>query len=193
MRSKRLRLIVLIGVSQALGGDHAAAGTLIERTLAFVNKRPVLLSDVQLTQALLQLGEPEALERTIDESLMFDEASRLLNEAQLEETIGSAVQALQEKAGSTFSAAALRRKAIIQLVISSYIDLRLRPLVRVDDAEVRKIFNEKALNDSAGSIFSSVAPSIRAALERRSLDQKIEEWVTSLRRREEIRRPVPRP
>ena len=40
--------------------------------------------------------------------------------------------------------------------------------------------------------FSQVAESIREALERRSLDQKIEEWVASLRRREAVRRPPPR-
>ena len=89
--------------------------------------------------------------------------------------------------------AALRRKALIQLAISNYINQRLRPLVRVEDAEVRKVFSQKVLNDQEPPSFSLVAPSIRELLERRSLDQKIEEWVASLRRREEIRRLPARP
>ena len=198
MRSERLFLksvpsVILIGAILFGGGVRATAGTLIERTLAFVNKKPVLLSDVELTKALLQLEEGEALERTIDESLMFEEASRLLSESPPEETTASAVFALQEKAGPGFTAKALRRKALIQLAISNYINQRLRPLVRVEDAEVRKVFSQKVLNDQEPPSFSLVAPSIRELLERRSLDQKIEEWVASLRRREEIRRLPARP
>lgn len=197
MRSKRpfksAALVILFGAVLFGGGVRAAAGTLIERTLAFVNKKPVLLSDVELTKALLHLEEGEALERAIDESLMFEEASRLLGEPPPEETTASAVFALQEKAGAGFAPAALRRKALIQLAISNYIDLRLRPLVRVEDDEVRKVFNQQVLNDPQPPSFSLVSPSIRELLERRSLDQKIEEWVASLRRREEIRRLPSRP
>lgn len=190
MRSRSF--VLLFGIIHVVGGREAGAGTLVERTLAFVNKKPVLLSDVRLTQALLQLEEKEAIERTIDEILMFEEASRLLNDAQGEEALAIAVGALQEKTGDRFAAAALRRKALVQIVIASYIDLRLRPLVRVEDAEVRKLFSEKAANEVEAPDFGLVAQSIRDLLERRSLDQKIEEWITSLRRREEIRRPVPR-
>jgi hypothetical protein len=38
-----------------------------------------------------------------------------------------------------------------------------------------------------------VADAIRESLESRALDQKIEEWVASLRRRGEIRRVAARP
>ncbi len=197
MRSKRSGrravFVILFGMIQAAGGFYAGAGTLIERTLAFVNRKPVLYSDVMLTRALLQLEETDALERTIDESLMFDEASRLLNDPPSEDTIARAVLALQAKSGPGFTAPALRRKALAQLAISNYIDQRLRPLVRVEDAEVRKAFNERVVNDPQAPSFGLVAPSIREALERRSLDQKIEEWVAALRLRVEIRRVPPRP
>jgi hypothetical protein len=197
MRSKRCgrraAFVILFGMIQAASGFYADAGTLIERTLAFVNRKPVLYSDVVLTRALLQLEETGALERTIDEGLMFDEASRLLDDTPSEDAIARAVLALQGKSGPGFTAPALRRKALAQLAISNYIDQRLRSLVRVEDADVRKAFNDRLLNDPQPSLFSEVADAIRESLERRSLDQKIEEWVGALRLRAEIRRPSPRP
>lgn len=168
------------------------AGTIVERTLAFVNKKPVLLSDVALTKALLQLDEKDALERTIEEVMMYEEALRLLSEPPPPETLEAAVLALREKAGPGFSTPALTRKAVTQLAIKSYIDIRLRPLVRVDDADIRKVFNDRLATAALPEAFSVVAPEIRDQLQRRALDQRIEEWVASLRRREEVRRPPPR-
>ena len=191
MRFSRLRARSLL--TMALLAHSAFAGTVIERTMAFVNKRPVLLSDVELTRTLLKLDEAEAVERTIDEFLMFDEASRLITQSPAEEVVVRGRQDLQAKAGPGFSLAALRRKALVQLAIANYIDLRLRPQVRVEDAEVRRVFNERVVKDPEPPPFNLVADAIRESLEQRSLDQKIEEWVASLRRREEVRRVTPKP
>jgi hypothetical protein len=191
MRWRRAPLA--LGLALGLSAAPASAGTLVERTLAFINRKPVLLSEVALTRALLKLDEAEAVERTIDESLMFEEASRLVAQSPPEAVVVRAMQELQEKAGSGFSFAALRRKALIQLAIATYIDLRLRPQVRVEDAEVRRVFAERTANDPEAPTFDLVADAIRDSLEQRSLDQKIEEWVASLRRRGEIRRVPLRP
>ena len=164
-------------------------GTLVEKTMAFVNKRPVLLSDVELAKALLKLDDAGALERSIDESLMYEEASRLLSESPGEDLVGAAIEELREKAGERFEGPALRRKALVQLAIASYIDLRLRPLIRVDDAQVRKVFNERVATDPDPPPFSQAGPAIRETLEARALDAKIEEWVAELRMRADIRRP----
>jgi hypothetical protein len=198
MRSRprsRTRLLVatLLALALAVGAGQGFAGTLVERTVAFVNKKPVLLSDVELTKALLKLEEKEAIESAIDERLMFEDASRLASDTPPEELVVRAVQVLREKAGERFTSAALRRKAVIQVAISSYMDQRLRPQVRVEDTEVRKAFNDKILNDPQPPAFSLVADALRKSLEQRSLDQKIEEWVASLRRREEVRRVPTRP
>lgn len=190
MRS-RLRAVALL-TGLLLAPIAGAAGTIVERTVAFVNRRPVLQSDVELTRALLGLDEAEAAERTIDEVLMSDEASRLVSDSVSDDEVAAAVGALRERAGERFTLAALRRKALVQLAISKYIDLRLRPLVRVEDADVRKVFNEKVAADPLAPDFALVAPEIRARLERQSLDQRIEEWVASLRRRDEVRRPPSR-
>ena len=172
--------------------ERAEAGTVVERTVAFVNRKPVLLSDVALTRALLKLDEKEATERTIDEVLMFEEAIRLSSDTPSEETVARAVSSLAEKAGPGFTGPALRRKALVQLAISSYIELRLRPQVRVEDEEVQKAYNERVVRDPQPP-FELISDSIREALENQALDQKIEDWVTSLRAREEVRRVEPRP
>lgn len=177
--------LLLLAVCVA-SGAVVEAGTIVEKTLAFVNKKAVLLSDVELTKALLEVDENVALERTIEEFMMYEEASRLLTEPPPPVALEAAVLALREKAGPRFKTQALTRKALVQLAIQSYIDVRLRPLVRVEDEEVRKVFNEQPANEGLP------APEIRDVLHRRALDARIEEWVTSLRRREEVRRPQPR-
>lgn len=180
-------------VAGLLGAQPARAGTITERVVAFVGKTPVLLSDVALARALLKLDEKEATERAIDEVLMFEEASRLTTESIPEADIVRAISDLKERAGAGFPPAALRRKALVQLAISNYIELRLRPQIRVEDEAVRQVFNERVARDPEPPPFALVADAIRESLESKALDQKIEEWVASLRRREDIRRVAPRP
>ncbi len=194
MRSRPAAAILALALmASALGAHRASAGTIVERTVAFVNKKPVLLSDVELTRALLKLDEKEATERAIDEVLMFEEASRMVTESLPEETVSRAVLSLKEKAGLEFSPAALRRKALVQLAIANYIELRLRPQVRVEDEAVRQTFNDRVAKDPQTPLFALVADAIRELLESRALDQKIEEWIALLRGREEIRSVAPRP
>ena len=194
MRSRPAAAILALALmASALGAHRASAGTIVERTVAFVNKKPVLLSDVELTRALLKLDEKEATERAIDEVLMFEEASRMVTESLPEESVSRAVLSLKEKAGLEFSPAALRRKALVQLAIANYIELRLRPQVRVEDEAVRQTFNDRVAKDPQTPLFALVADAIRELLESRALDQKIEEWIALLRGREEIRRVAPRP
>jgi hypothetical protein len=186
-------VLILALMASAFGALRAFPGTIVERTVAFVNKKPVLLSDVELTKVLLKLDEKEATQSAIDETLMFEDASRLVTETLPEEMVTRAVRSLKEKAGPGFTEAALRRKALVQLAISNYIELRLRPQVRVEDEAVRQAFNDRVAKDPQTPLFALLADAIRESLESRALDQKIEEWVAGLRVREEIRRVAPRP
>ncbi len=180
--------VVLVAVLCLIAPAPSFAWTIIEKTLAFVNKKPILLSDVELTRALMGIDAPQALERTIEESLMFEDAIRLVNEPPGEAALEGAIATLQARAGSPSSRAAFLRKARVQLAISNYIDVRLRALVRVEDVEVRRVFNEMVATQNPATVFDAVSHEIRAALERKCLDQKIEEWVKALRARAEIRR-----
>lgn len=195
LRSRREASSVAAGIVLALllhvFAPPSIAGTVIEKTLAFVNKKPVLLSDIELTKTLLGIDDASALQRTIEESLMFEDALRLLNEPPAGEALESAVATLQAKTGAHFSRVALLRKARVQLAIANYIDVRLKPLVRIEDSEVRRVFNEMVAAEGQAPNFEAAGPEIRAALQGKSLDQKIEEWVTALRARAEIRTPRP--
>jgi hypothetical protein len=62
----------------------------------------------------------------------------------------------------------------------------------VDEAAVRKAFNERLVNDPDPPVFSQVASALRDSLEGRALDEKIEEWVSDLRMHADIRRPIAR-
>jgi hypothetical protein len=193
----RSRTSTLFLAAALLGGAvlpaRALDGKVVERTVAFVGKKPVLLSDVELTKVLLKLDDMNAAERTIDESLMSEEASRLITESPSEDSVTRAIATLREKAGKGFTDAALRRKALAQLAIAGYIALRLRPQVRVEDEAVRQAYNERVASDPLAPSFDILADAIRETLELKALDQKIEEWVASLRRREDIRRVADRP
>jgi len=189
----RLVLIMLALIVVTGSAARLFAGTLVERTEAFVNRRPVLLSDVLLTAALLKLNHAAATEKSIDEALMFEEASRLVDDAPGDEAVAEAALSLKEKAGPGFSTAALRRKARVQLTSADYIDLRLRPLVRGEDEDVRRSFEDLAATEARSPIYAEVVSDLREALEARALDDRIEEWVAELRLRADIRRrPVPR-
>lgn len=190
-----MALVFIANTLSSVAAGSDGARRLVERTMAFIGTRPVLLSEVELTKALLPLQGGEALEHTIDEALMFDEASRLVSAAPSPEQIEAAFRVLRERAGMTFPDAAIRRKALTQVTISTYIELRLRPLVRVEDGDVRRAFNERIARDPLTPTpgFAAVAESLREALERQALDQKIEEWVASLRQVKTVRRLPERP
>ncbi len=79
MRSSRLIALVLAGVPAAAAAPAPAPPRpeVVERIVAVVDERPLLLSDLRALMAVRGLAEGEALEAAIDERLMHLEASRL--------------------------------------------------------------------------------------------------------------------
>ncbi len=126
MPSSRL-LAVVTAVALAIVVPSAHAGTLIERILAVVNGRPVTLSDVRAAQEEDGSTLQEALERVIDESLLFEEAFRL---PQLPDP-GAPPSAAGKPPGR-------RRLRERRAVIERYIALRFRPQIRAEGAEARE-------------------------------------------------------
>src|SRR2546427_2402751 len=72
----------------------AGAGEVIERILAVVQDRPVLLSEVRVVQEVRGRSAEEALEALIDERLMFEQAARLPQSAVSEAEGGEQVAKL---------------------------------------------------------------------------------------------------
>ena len=177
-----------LGYALALVLATPATGTEIERILAVVDGRPLLLSEVELARDVRRLGRPAALEALIDERLMFQEAARLPQSTVDEEL---AYQNLRESLPDLVVAegqeGALRRMARRQATILRYIEFRFRPLVRIDDAQVSQAYQDRFGTQPDAPAFERVEAELRDRLARRDLDEKIEAWVRDLREHAQIR------
>lgn len=192
MRSSRLIALVLAGLPAAAVAQAPAPPRpeVVERIVAVVDERPLLLSDLRALMAVRGLAEGEALEAVIDERLMQLEASRLPQADVSPEEEDRALSLLLETRKHLRAEAPepdLRRLLRRQLVILKYVEFRFRPQVRVGDDEVRKAWEEEQAGRPAGSALEDAQELIRARLERRALDERIEAWVRELRSRADVR------
>jgi len=185
MRS-RAGAALLAGLLAAPG---AAQGNVVERILAVVDGRPLLLSEVRVLERLRGIDRQAAVDALIDERLMFREAARLPEAVVSAEEEERAYRDLAARvpAGAGATEEDLRRLARRQTAILKYIDFRFRPQVRVEEAAVRAAWEqERALRPETPD-FAEDAPRLRARLEAAELDQRIEQWVKDLRAGAEIR------
>lgn len=192
MRSSRLIALVLAGVPAVAAAQAPAPPRpeVVERIVAVVDERPLLLSDLRALMAVRGLAEGEALEAVIDERLMQLEASRLPQADVSPEEEDRALSLLLETRKHLRAEAPepdLRRLLRRQLAILKYVEFRFRPQVRVGDDEVRKAWEEEQAGRPAGSALEDAQELIRARLERRALDERIEAWVRELRSRADVR------
>jgi hypothetical protein len=185
MRS-RAAAAILAGLLAAPG---AAQGNVVERILAVVDGRPLLLSEVRVLERLRGLERKAAVDALIDERLMFREAARLpeaVVSAEEEERAYRDIAA-RVPTGAGATEEELRRLARRQTAILKYIDFRFRPQVRVEDAAVRAAWEQERAARPETPAFEESAPRVRARLEGAELDQRIEQWVKELRAGAEIR------
>jgi hypothetical protein len=192
MRSSRLIALVLAGVPAAVGAQAPAPPRpeVVERIVAVVDERPLLLSDLRALMAVRGLAEGEALEAVIDERLMHLEAARLPQADVSPEEEDRALSLLLETRPHLRAEVLepdLRRLLRRQLVILRYVEFRFRPQVRIGDDEVRKAWEEEQAGRPAGPALEDEQELIRARLERRALDERIEAWVRELRSRADVR------
>jgi hypothetical protein len=188
MRSR----LCLVGMLCA--GMGSASAEVIERILAVVDGRPIVQSEVALLERVRGLEHATAVTAAIDERLMFQEAARLPQaavSAEDEELAYKSLEGLLPASGEL--ARSLRLLARRQAAILKYIDFRFRPQVRVLDAAVRQAYDAETLGREDAPAYELAAPEIRARLERKSLDEKIEAWVAELRASAEVRYNEPGP
>lgn len=168
MRSEARPLAAAL-VLFVLSGGPARAAEVLERILAVVEERPVLLSEVRVVGEVQGLAEERALEALIDERLMFEQAARLPQTAVSEDEVKRGVESLlvaRPALASRVGPSDLRRLVRRQAVILNFVQLRFRPQVRVAD---------------------QLPPDEREAAVRRALDERIEAWVKELRSGAEVR------
>ncbi len=185
MRSERpgIRRVVLclaVAVLIAAPAAPAQSARLVERVLAVVDRQIVFSSEVRLVQALRGVDAEAAREALIDELLMYQEAVRLhrdtLSSAALEPVFEGLRSRLPASIASDVSA--VRRLAHRQLVILEYIEFRFRPLSVATEEEVEA---QRARREDLS------LESARELIERRRLDERVEQWIADLRSGARIR------
>jgi hypothetical protein len=189
MRTSLVFALLLVAAS-AVTGQSVSGVEIVDRILAVVDERPLLLSSVRAVEEVRGLGRGEALEETLDEWLMFQEAARLPQAEVSEEEEEQALRSLLEARPGLedrVPPADLRRLLRRQLAILKYIDFRFQPQIRITEEALREAWNEDYRGQPEGPPFEEAAPELRARLERRDLDQRIESWVRGLRSRAEVR------
>lgn len=184
----RRRFVIAALVASFSGLPGAAE--VVERVLAAVDRRPILLSEVQAVEAVRGFSRQLAIDTLIDESLMFREASRLPTAAaaagQEEERLRELLTAHPELVGRV-AEADVRRLVRRQAVILKYVELRFLPQVRISEDVVREAYETEHAGQADAPPLTAAAEAIRARLVRRDLDARIEGWVKELRAGAEIR------
>ena len=166
-----------------------AGGEVVERILAVVDGRPLMLSEVRLVQQLRGLDRAAALAALVDEQLMLREAARLAQSAVSEEDEQRAYESLLQRhpAATGLPEADLRRLVRRQAAILKYVDFRFRPQVQVADAAVREAYAKRYGSQAGAPPFEGAAGEIRRQLADRDLDERIEAWIKELRSGAQIR------
>jgi hypothetical protein len=167
-----------------------AGAAVVERILAVVDGRPLLLSEVLVLQTVQGVDQAAAVEALIDERLMFAEASRLPQSAVSAEEDEKAVASMIGGAGDRareLPPTELRALAHREAVILKYVHFRFLPQIRIDEAAVRKAYESDVGKETGGPSFEDAAPQIRQRLVDRDLGLRIESWVKELRAAAQIR------
>ena len=147
----------------------APPAEVVERILAAVDDRPVLLSEVRVVEEVRGLAREQALEALIDERLMYEQAARLPQSVVSDEEVEGGVEGLlsaRPALAGRVGEADLRRLVRRQAAILKFVEFRFRPQVRVPDG---------------------LPPGEREAQVRRALDERIEAWVEELRAGADVR------
>jgi hypothetical protein len=179
MRSELAAALLLLAAPARAG--------VVERILAVVDGRPVLLSEVAVFERVRGETQRQALEGLIDEQLMYREAARL-PQASLtadEEQRAFASLRAQLPSASADEEEQLHRLARRQAAILKYVGFRFRPQVRVSEEAVRAAYEAEGRGEEGS--FEEAAPAIRARLAEEDLSRRIEGWVKELRQVAEIR------
>jgi hypothetical protein len=183
MPSRLLGLLVVFAVC----GD--ARGAILERVLAVVDGRPVMLSEVSLLERLRGVPRQAALDAVIDERLMFQEAARLPQAVVSAEDEQQAYESLASRAPAEAGLLPeeLRTLARRETAILRYVAFRFRSQVRIGDEAARAAYDAEFGGRADAPAFADAAPAIRERLASKQLDERIEAWVRELRAGAEIR------
>jgi len=184
----RSRAAIVFGL---LLGGSICRGEVVERVLAVVDQRPLLLSEVEALRNVKGISREEALEKAIDERLMYAEASRTPQSAVSPEEERRAYASLRARLPENWkgkvSEASLVALARREAVILKYVEFRFVPQIRIGDDAVRDAYLEETQGKPAQRTLEEAEGEIRQRLLSAELDTRIEAWVKELRDSAEIR------
>lgn len=193
----------------------ARSGEVIDRIVAVVNRGVVLQSDVDLALRYEAFLGGSPLERTTEEDYK-KAVDRLIDQELLRQEMGDALeitdqevrkrieeirsqmpeartadgwQACMERYG--LSQGDLEERVRVQLELWQFVELRLKPNVRVDESAVESYYRDEflpKLRQAGGKDIplSEVSARIRQILVERSIDQLLSAWLHNLRDQSEI-------
>jgi hypothetical protein len=192
-----------------------AGAEVIDRILAVVGGRPILLSDVR---AATDLGFVDtagaddpialALGHLIDRQLMLSEVERYGPAMPSEDAVRRAVDEIAARVGEASYRAALARggltdaalAAVVRdtLRIDAYVSQRFAASAEPTDDEVARAYTlrrDDLAVDGRVPTLSEAAPTLRAELAEARRSAQVADWLESLRRRTEVRllHPAPGP
>jgi parvulin-like peptidyl-prolyl isomerase len=209
---RRLAQLALALVLLATG---ASAAELLDRVVAVVNRKPILASDVEDAahfEALEQGKVPNALDselkavlnRVVERELIcqqmpdtFEPASELVDRhiadlrAQFS-TIKTDAEWMNTLASYGLDQESLRDDVTLRLKVVHFLEIRLRPTVRVESGEVSDYYSKKLLPQLKAAGATAVPiENVRDKIEEVLLQQKMTEvfdaWVANLRSQGTIR------
>jgi hypothetical protein len=186
MRSSTVLAVLVL----FLGGAPRASSEVVERILAVVDGRPLMLTEALLVERVLAVDRKAALDSLIDERLMYREASRLPQAAVTPEEEERAYASLVAKASGRTAGLPegdLRLMATRQAVILKYVHFRFLPQIRIEDQALRRAYDDQYGGRPGAPSFDDAAPALRQRLLDRDLGEKIEAWVRELRAAADVR------
>ncbi|HYX69994.1 MAG TPA: hypothetical protein VE825_12730 [Terriglobales bacterium] len=213
---RRLQLAVLLLL--LLAPSAGRAGEVIDRILVVVNDEVILESDLDAAvryEALLNdrpleqvtaADRHDALTRLVDQTLILQQMRQADVQPPSPEELAAEVQKVRHQllAGASDQswATALGRygltedefayRAGIQFVITRFIDLRFRPMVRVDRATIEEYYKDKFLpqlktKGTPAPPLAQVQSMIESVLVEQQIDQLLVAWLATLRNQSDIR------
>jgi peptidyl-prolyl cis-trans isomerase SurA len=220
---KRYWAILTLAVSMAAGASGALAAEIIDGVVATVNRKPVLRSEwdesvrfeaFMQQKKLADVGEAErvaALQRMIDRELLTTQMADKDLRPSEQEVKGDiaklraqvpggeedeAWHALIAQYGLTEAAITAHLKDEVQVM--NFIDVQLRPNVRIQDAEIRAYYQQHFASaaqqgGAKAATFGEVEPKIHELLVQQHVDEMLDAWLHNLRQQTNIKTLVPLP
>lgn len=221
----RRNIVIFLGSLLLLvSASRAFAGEVIDGVVATVNRKPVLRSqwdEAVRFEAFMHQKRPAdvseqervaALQRLIDRELldaqMTNESTLRPSDAEIREDLAQVRekfhadgdqakwQALMRTYGLTEELIATHLRDEVQVM--NFIDVQLRPNVRIQDADVQAYYQTKLVPDLKANgarqvPLEEVAPKIHELLVQQHMDEMLDAWLHNLRQQSHIQTFVPLP